>query len=144
MLQLALGPELTGAYLHGSGVLGGFDAERSDLDVLAVSRQPLSDDALHAVAEALGAGSYPANGLEFTLLTVNEAGQPQMPAPRFQLHRTTDGWDRRAKVVDGRTREETPISSFIFSSLAITVARSSARPPATCSARCPARRSSSR
>src|SRR3989442_14514419 len=41
-------------------------------------------------------------------MTGDEASHPQMPAPRFQVHRTTDGWDRHAKVVDGRTREGDP------------------------------------
>jgi predicted nucleotidyltransferase len=31
------GPRLAGAYLHGSAVLGGFDARRSDVDVLAAA-----------------------------------------------------------------------------------------------------------
>jgi len=103
-----IGPELVGAYLHGSAVLGGFDPRRSDLDIVAASRRALSDEDLRNLADRLGAGSYPANGLEFTLLTADEASQPQMPAPRFQLHRTTAGWDRHAKVVDGRTREGDP------------------------------------
>jgi len=107
-VQQVIGPELVGAYLHSSAVLGGFDPRRSDLDIVAVSCRALSDEDLHDLADRLGAGSYPANGLEFTLLTADEASQPQMLAPRFQLHRTTDGWDRRAKVVDGRTREGDP------------------------------------
>ena len=36
-----LGPELVGVYLHGSLALGGFDAARSDVDLLVVVRGPL-------------------------------------------------------------------------------------------------------
>lgn len=57
---------------------------------------------------ALAPLRYPANGLEFTLMTAREAAQPELPAPRFQLHQTTDGWDRAANAVDGREREGDP------------------------------------
>lgn len=33
----ASGSQIAGVYLHGSAVLGGFEARRSDVDVLAVS-----------------------------------------------------------------------------------------------------------
>jgi hypothetical protein len=37
-LAHALGPALVGLYLHGSGALGGWSAERSDVDLLGWSR----------------------------------------------------------------------------------------------------------
>ena len=104
----ALGDNLIAVYLHGSAVLGGFRWDRSDLDILALSRSRLSDDQLRRVVLALGALDYPANGLEFSLMTAAEAKQPAFPAPRFQLHMTTGGRDRAVKVVDGRARDGDP------------------------------------
>ena len=39
-----LGEELVGVYLHGSLAMGGFHPSESDLDLLAVVRQPMTDD----------------------------------------------------------------------------------------------------
>jgi streptomycin 3"-adenylyltransferase len=103
-----LGEDLVAVYLHGSAVLGGFRWERSDLDIIALTRTALSDQAFSALARALGSLAYPANGLEFTLMTAREASEPVFPAPRFQLHQTTSGRDRAGKVVDGRGREGDP------------------------------------
>jgi Domain of unknown function (DUF4111) len=38
-------------------------------------------------------------------MTAGEASQPELPAPRFQLHLTTGGWHAVRNVVDGRLRE---------------------------------------
>jgi hypothetical protein len=100
-----LGEDLVAVYLHGSAVLGGFRWERSDLDLLALSRTALSDQQFERVVGALIPLCYPANGLEFTLMTAGEASQPELPAPRFQLHLTTGGWNAVRNVVDGRLRE---------------------------------------
>ena len=101
----ALGEDLVAVYLHGSAVLGGFRWERSDLDLLALSRAALSDQQFGRVVGALAPLNYPANGLEFTLMTAGEASQPELPAPGFQLHVTTGGWRSARNVVDGRLRE---------------------------------------
>jgi streptomycin 3"-adenylyltransferase len=101
----ALGEDLVAVYLHGSAVLGGFRWERSDLDLLALSRTALSDEQFGRVVSALAPLHYPANGLEFTLMTAGEASQPEWPAPRFQLHLTTGGWRAMRNFVDGRLRE---------------------------------------
>lgn len=103
-----LGEDLVAVYLHGSAVLGGFRWDRSDLDILALSRASLSDQQLGETVRALGTVSYPANGLEFSLMTAAEALRRTLPSPRFQLHQTTDGWDRAGKTVDGRTRKGDP------------------------------------
>ena len=101
----ALGEDLVAVYLHGSAVLGGFRWERSDLDLLALSRTALSDEQFGRVVSALAPLHYPADGLEFTLMTAGEASPPELPAPRFQLHLTTGGWRAVRNVVDGRLRE---------------------------------------
>ena len=102
-LRIALGKDLRAVYLHGSAVLGGFRWDRSDLDILALSRGSLSDDQVRRVDDALAPLPYPANGLEFTLMTANEAAAPVLPAPRFQLHIRTPGLGHPGGIVDGRT-----------------------------------------
>jgi hypothetical protein len=101
-LRRALAEELLAVYLHGSAVLGGFRWERSDLDILALSRTNLTDQQVGAVVGGLAPLAYPANGLEFSLMTAVDAAQPALPRPRFQVHQTTDGWSGAGKVVDGR------------------------------------------
>ena len=107
-LERSLGNALVAAYLHGSAVLGGFRWDRSDLDVLAVSGRALNDAEVAAIGGGLPALTYPANGLEFSLLTAEEARLTPPSSPRFQIHVTTRGWDRVTKVVDGRRRGGDP------------------------------------
>ncbi len=104
-LTNALGEDLVAVYLHGSAVLGGFRWDRSDLDIFALTRAALSDRQFRQVVRALEPLVYPANGLEFSLMTTGQASQPEFPAPRFQLHQTTDGQYGTGKVIDGRARE---------------------------------------
>ena len=97
-LARVLGPDLTGAYLHGSAVLGGFDARRSDIDILAVTEGAmtaaqqsaaagaLSGAAGEAVGEERRAG--PARGLELSVVTLHAARHPEA-RPAFELHLTT-------------------------------------------------------
>jgi streptomycin 3"-adenylyltransferase len=101
----ALGDDLVGCYLHGSAVLGGFDARRSDLDVLVVSAGTTSAAQRAALAAALGGLPCPAVGLELSVVTRAAAGRPTA-APRYELHLTTAPADR--KVVDGHTRGGDP------------------------------------
>jgi streptomycin 3"-adenylyltransferase len=101
----ALGDDLVGVYLHGSAVLGGFRWESSDLDLLALSRVALTDLRFHRVVDSLATLQYPAKGLEFTLMTAGEASQPELSAPRFQMHLTTGDSNAVRSVVDGRLRQ---------------------------------------
>jgi predicted nucleotidyltransferase len=55
----ASGGQLAGVYLHGSAVLGGFDARRSDVDVLVVCDGPMTPAQQSAVAEALSEQRLP-------------------------------------------------------------------------------------
>lgn len=103
-----LDERLTAVYLHGSAVLGGFRWDRSDLDLLAVTQVGLSDADLTQIVAGLASHEYPANGLELSVLTEDEARAPHCPAPLFELHVGTEGWDRRLKVVDGRRRGGDP------------------------------------
>ena len=98
-LRAVLGESLSGLYLHGSGAMGGWVAELSDVDLLAVSDQPLSIDEKQAVASALTSPDLPAPGvgLEFSLVCT-ASFEPLTPTPGFELH-ITAGVD--TKVIDG-------------------------------------------
>ncbi|QFY10183.1 hypothetical protein GBF35_29280 [Nonomuraea phyllanthi] len=53
------GPRLVGVYLHGSAVLGGFNPQRSDVDLLVVCQDPMTAEQRSAVAERLSADRLP-------------------------------------------------------------------------------------
>jgi len=97
------GSQLVGAYLHGSAVLGGFNARRSDVDVLAVYDEPMTAAQRSNVAEALSDQRLPcpARGLELSIVTRQTARHPTVE-PAFELHLTTAPED--TKVIDGRQR----------------------------------------
>jgi hypothetical protein len=104
VLRARLGARLAGAYLHGSAVLGGWHADRSDLDVLAVCTAPVDVDALEALAGTLSVGALPCpvqRGLEFGLVTAASAAAP-CAAPRFELDLTTSAGGERMTL--GRDR----------------------------------------
>lgn len=90
-LTRVLGPALVGLYLHGSGALGGWSAERSDVDLLGVVARPLSRRAKRVIAARLHHPSLtcpaPA-GLELSLVTAAVAAGPPRRPP-FELHLTT-------------------------------------------------------
>jgi Domain of unknown function (DUF4111) len=91
VLRAHLGERLVGAYLHGSAVLGGWHAERSDIDVLAVCAAPLEPDTVEELAAALSVRSLPCpveRGLEFGLVTAASAASP-CAKPQFELDLTT-------------------------------------------------------
>jgi Domain of unknown function (DUF4111) len=90
-LTRLLGPGLVGLYLHGSAALGGWSAERSDVDLLGVVARPLDQRVKRVVAARLlhPALACPAErGLELSLVTAAVAADPP-PRPPFELHVTT-------------------------------------------------------
>ena len=97
---------LAGCYLHGSAVLGGWNAGRSDVDVLVLARSWSAD--LHGqVAEVLAgaARQVPGTGLELSVVAAEAARVPQSPWP-FLLHAAGHGADLR--LVDGTTHPGDP------------------------------------
>jgi hypothetical protein len=90
-LTRVLGPALVGLYLHGSGALGGWSAERSDVDLLGVVARPLDRPAKRAISARLHHPSLtcpaPA-GLELSLVTAAVAADPPRRPP-FELHLAT-------------------------------------------------------
>ena len=95
----ACGGALRGAYLHGSAALGGWVAERSDVDVLLVVQDGIGGASVRAVGELLAAADAdcPGAGLEVSLVTVDQAATPRTPY-MFLLHVAHEAADRMRVV----------------------------------------------
>jgi streptomycin 3"-adenylyltransferase len=89
-LREALGDALVGVYLHGSIVLGAFNPELSDLDVIAVARERTSDEGKRRLIELLADASENPAPLEFHLLAERDIRPWQHPTP-FDFH-YSDVW----------------------------------------------------
>jgi streptomycin 3"-adenylyltransferase len=95
-----LGDAFVGAYPHASLVLGGWRADRSDIDVLVVVDRALTSSEQSALAAAWSEEALPcpAVGLELSVVTIAACRGPTR-RPAFELHMTTAPQD--PKVVDG-------------------------------------------
>ena len=100
-LRRLLGDDLVGAWLIGSGALGGSVAESSDLDLVAVCAHAPSVDLIQQVVAGLTeeAMTWPVRGLEFVLYpraaVASASRSPQLAlnlnvGPRMPLHLSTD------------------------------------------------------
>jgi len=100
-LRRLLGDDLVGAWLIGSGALGGAVAESSDLDLVAVCAHAPSGDLVQRLVAALTqeAMTWPVRGLEFVLYpraaVASASRSPQFAlnlnvGPRMPLHMSTD------------------------------------------------------
>jgi len=104
------GGALVAAYLHGSSALGGWVAERSDVDVLFVAADDLAPAAIAPVGELLVASSAacPGRGLECSLVTAGPAANPSPPWP-FVLHVASDlGGEHAPRLYLGAERPGDP------------------------------------
>ena len=72
------------AFVLGSGALGDFEPERSDIDIVAVIDAPLEDRARSAVIDGIGRLGCPARALE--LVVYVRGAQP----PDFELNLNVD------------------------------------------------------
>lgn len=85
--QEILKDNLTGIYLHGSVVMGCFNPEKSDLDLIVVVNEPLQDDVkrkfMNMVIEVNEAG--PAKGIEMSIVTKDVCKPFVYPTP-FEMH----------------------------------------------------------
>lgn len=88
-LGAMLGDRLEGAWLVGSAALGDFSAQRSDLDVQAVTRGrlPVAEREEIAAALAHDAVACPVRGLELVLYAREDLADPKGPA--FQVNLNT-------------------------------------------------------
>jgi hypothetical protein len=100
-LRRLLGDDLVGAWLIGSGALGGAVAESSDLDLVAVCAHAPSVDLIQQVVGGLTeeAMTWPVRGLEFVLYpraaVASASRSPQFAlnlnvGPRMALHLSTN------------------------------------------------------
>ena len=95
--KVILGGNLAGIYLHGSAVMGCFNPEKSDLDLIVVVNEPVSDtvkkDFMDMVVELNE--SAPAMGIELSVVTRNVCDPFVYPTP-FELHFSVAhlGWYR--------------------------------------------------
>lgn len=78
------GVTVLAAYVLGSGALGGFDAETSDIDLVAVVDRAFGEDGRAAVVRGVGALGCPVRGLE--LVAYVKGAQP----PGFELNVNAD------------------------------------------------------
>ena len=82
-----LGNTLAGIYLHGSAVMGCFNPDKSDLDLLVVVNGPVSDDVKKEFMDMVVAlnDSAPARGIELSVVTRDVCTPFVYPTP-FDLH----------------------------------------------------------
>lgn len=87
---------LVAAYLHGSAALGGWNPERSDVDILFIVADDIGADAVTAIGELLleQAGRAPGRGLECSVVTSSQAARP-CPPYSFSLHCGQDAGAQR-------------------------------------------------
>jgi Aminoglycoside adenylyltransferase, C-terminal domain len=78
--------DLEAAYVIGSAASGAFEPGRSDLDVYAVTGEPLEDAAKRELVERIEALDCPARKLEFVVYSSEEAAAAN---PRFELNLNT-------------------------------------------------------
>ena len=89
-LRLVLEGDLVGVYAAGSLALGGYDERRSDVDVAAVTREPLPDAAKQRIVASVRNESLPcpARGLELVVYTAGLAGAAT-PGAGYELNLNT-------------------------------------------------------
>lgn len=104
-LDRRLGGALIGLYLHGSLAMGCFNPARSDLDLLAVVREPLDRPVQLAVARDLLAASGTPVPLEMSVLAWSDLHPWRHPSP-YDLH-----VHESYRVRFERGNEELPLST---------------------------------
>jgi hypothetical protein len=121
-LRDRLGDRLVSAWVVGSGALGDFDPQRSDIDVQAVVSERPARAELEDVAAALSHPELPCpvRGLEFVLYAREDLRDPRGPAFSLNLN-TGPGMRRHA----GYDPDAEPRFWFI---LDVAIARQDARP----------------
>ena len=82
-----LGDNLTGIYLHGSAVMGCFNPDKSDIDLIVVVRDSLSDDVKRKYMDMVTTlnEDAPEKGIEMSVVTRDVCNPFLYPTP-FDLH----------------------------------------------------------
>jgi streptomycin 3"-adenylyltransferase len=84
-LLALLGADLGGLYLHGSIALSCFNSARSDIDAIALTARPLSDDERFAVADLFLRISARPYAIEAHLVTTEQLRRWRYPPP-YDFH----------------------------------------------------------
>ena len=81
------GEELTGIYLHGSLAMGCFHPDKSDIDLILVIKDSVSDGQKRRLMDTLVElnETGPRKGLEFSMVTEEACRSREYPTP-FELH----------------------------------------------------------
>lgn len=103
-VRTALGQTVVGIYLHGSLALGCFNVERSDLDLLVVSRQRMAVETKRYLMRQLLQISNAPCPLEISVLVFSEIHPFRHPLP-FDLH-YSEQWRQKTQeeVTNGSWR----------------------------------------
>ena len=92
-LQEILGENLVGVYLHGSLAMGSFNSERSDIDLLVVTKQGMTVEIKRRIAELLLDHSLVSTPKEISFLIEPDLRSYQHPMP-FDFH-YSESWRKR-------------------------------------------------
>jgi streptomycin 3"-adenylyltransferase len=95
-LKDTLEDNLVGVYLHGSLALGCFNPDRSDIDVLVITKQPMTVETKRRIAEILLERSANPAPIEISFLTEAQTNPWQYPTP-FDFHYGED-WREKAST----------------------------------------------
>lgn len=97
LLQQTLDETLLGLILHGSAATAGFDAERSDLDLLAIVQSPLTPTQYEALGKGIVQISNAPHPIEFSIVAKENLDSWSHPC-RHLFHY---GEDRREQFAGG-------------------------------------------
>ena len=99
--RAVMGDDLVGVYLHGSGAMGCFHEEKSDVDLLAVVRGAMTAEQRRALMDHIMAldALAPQKGIEMSVMQAGALRPFVHPAP-YELHfsRAHIDWYRRDPV----------------------------------------------
>ena len=97
---------LVGVYLHGSLVMGCFNPQKSDIDLIVVVDEPLSDPVKRAYLDMVAACSArgPAKGIEMSVV-LRRACRPFVYPTPYELHFSEGHRDWYEKAPDEYIRE---------------------------------------
>ena len=97
---------LTGVYLHGSSVMGCFNPQKSDIDLIIVADRPLSDPVKREFMDMVAGYSAqgPAKGIEMSVV-LREVCRPFVYPTPFELHFSEGHREWFEEDPDGYIRE---------------------------------------
>ena len=109
--QIQLMPNLIGIYLHGSLATNNFNPQRSDIDLLVVTRRHLSFSLKKVLIQTLLDYSNSPHPIEISFLCFDDLHPWQYPTP-FDLHYSEDWRERYSKALANDDWENLPMNSM--------------------------------